>query len=159
VRSAGAFGQRRRLARLLAAQPLAHAVARTAKHSCRILDTVLAGVRHELLVQPMPIRFHPIQFEVAGVHEPDVVHGPPARFSPQAGGRARPNDNDRSRPRSSRNLRTLTTVNFTTGGSRCTHRFPESRNFRLDQSRAWGENTGRSAGACVVHKRPRVAWE
>jgi hypothetical protein len=78
VRTAGAFGQRRGFARLVASPPFAHGVARATEDPRGVLNAVLAGVAHELLVQPMPIRFHAIQFEVAGVHEPRVVPATPA---------------------------------------------------------------------------------
>ena len=77
-----------------------------------IPNAVLAGMGDELLVQPMSIRLHAIQFVVAGVHGPKVVSAPPLR------------GHLRRCPRSSFNLRMLTTFNFTTGGSRCIHRFP-----------------------------------
>jgi hypothetical protein len=96
----------------------------------RVLEAVRPGVGDQFLMQPMPIRFHPNQLEVAGVHEAEllpaaarwrqrgVASAPPPRppALPPTGGGAGLNDNDRTTRRSSRNRRALTTFNFTTGG-------------------------------------------
>jgi len=110
--TAGTFCQRGGLARLVTTQPFAHGVARTTKHTGGVFDAVGPRVAHQLLMQPVSIGFHAIQFEVAGVHEPTVLSDWPLR------------GHLRRWPRSSRSLRSLTTFNFTTGGSRCTCSFP-----------------------------------
>src|SRR5882672_2341354 len=67
------------------AQPLPHGVARTAELPRGGLAPVGAGKGHQLLMQPMTISAHAIEFKVSAVHHPRMASFP-RRCSCSSGG-------------------------------------------------------------------------
>ena len=163
----GLFGQGGRFARNSPAQPFADSVARTTKLSCGRLDPMLPGMSHDLLMKPMSICAHAIQFKIAAVHSgrctcanrsfglrlrrPRVPSLRSATGS-RAHARSRASGPDAAGPQTS--LSTLTnssirnplTILIFRRGSRSTQLFPGSHGFGLAE-RAGG-----------VHLVPVYGW-
>jgi len=85
--AATGFGQGRRLAGLVATAPFAHGVAGTAELAGGGLDAVATGKGHQLLMQPMAVGPHAIEFKIGAVH-PKRMADLAARCCGSSGGAA-----------------------------------------------------------------------
>lgn len=152
--SAGMLRERGSFTRDKAAQPLSDGVARTAKLSDGGFDAMLTGKANDLLVKPVTISAHTVQFKIAAVHPRKIGTGrlsvrPSAAAAQGAPRSARPAAGelrlaapaagpDAAVPQTSlHTLRSsliraaLNTLSFWRG-SRCTQLFPVLRQFYID---------------------------
>jgi hypothetical protein len=73
VRAAGAFGQRGGFAGDMSAEPLADGVATASEFAGGGLEAVLGGEGDKLLMQPMVVGAHTIEFKVGAAPPPEEV--------------------------------------------------------------------------------------
>ena len=83
---AGNFRQRRRFAGNVSAQPFANGVARSGELTRRGFNPVLASKGDDLLMKPMAVDAHAIQFKVGAVHPRMMAENFSRRCSASSGG-------------------------------------------------------------------------